>query len=146
MRLLQIVLSLGYSLLLGYIVFFARRRRFITDRTVNFTPLRNSYDEYTNFNVSFTIASYHFYANLVGNVLLFVPVPFVLCWLFKIKRSATLIYCCLGLSVFIEAIQYAGKLGVADIDDVILNTSGAAIAILYLRKAGKRSAIQVTRK
>ena len=62
--------------------------------------------------------------NLVGNVLMFVPVGALVAWLARRARVLTAASVGLLLSVAIEATQLGlGRVG--DIDDVVLNTAGA---------------------
>jgi glycopeptide antibiotics resistance protein len=71
-------------------------------------------------------------SNIAGNVALFVPFGFLLpiCWRTRTTVVAVAV-CALGLSVAIEATQFAERaIGVArtvDIDDVILNVAGACV-------------------
>ncbi len=67
-------------------------------------------------------------ANLLGNVVLFIPLglfPLLL------RKKSTSVWrvptCCLGAVIAVELAQYATGLGSADIDDLILNMLGAAI-------------------
>ena len=64
--------------------------------------------------------------NLVGNVLMFVPVGALVAWLARRARVLTATGVGLLLSVGIEATQLGlGRVG--DIDDVVLNAAGAAV-------------------
>ncbi|WP_456270956.1 VanZ family protein [Bacillus sp. AK031] len=72
--------------------------------------------------------------NTLGNVLLFFPLGFLLPLM---SSNLTTLKSVLGisfmLSTFIEVIQYAAKLGVLDIDDILLNLFGATLGfIIYL--------------
>ncbi len=64
--------------------------------------------------------------NLVGNVLMFVPVGALVAWLSRRARVLTAASVGLLLSVAIEATQLGlGRVG--DIDDVLLNSAGALL-------------------
>lgn len=63
--------------------------------------------------------------NVVGNVLLFAPLGFFGLLLSR-QRVAVVVGLCMLLSAAIEVAQYYGH-RVADIDDVILNSTGALI-------------------
>jgi len=68
------------------------------------------------------------FVNLVGNIAGFIPLAIILCLLFKPLRSAAACIGCIFLvSCSFEIIQLFTRLGVCDIDDVILNTFGGMI-------------------
>ncbi len=77
----------------------------------------------------------------VGNILMFVPLGFVLPIAVKKTRNfATTTFCLMGFSLGIEFIQYfIGR--ISDIDDLLLNTLGGMIgyALFYVfsKKFGK---------
>lgn len=67
---------------------------------------------------------------VVGNTLMFVPLVILLRGWFRWSFSATLVVV-LGLSLSIELAQYLLRHGrVADIDDVLLNVTGAVAALM----------------
>lgn len=76
---------------------------------------------------------FHFLGNLFGNILLFIPFSFIAVLVFKMQRWFRIVLLAFVLSLAIEVIQYYTGWGVADADDVILNTAGAAIGF-YLCK------------
>ena len=75
----------------------------------------------------------HFFINLLGNILLFIPFPFVLVIVFNKKQPAYILLSAFLLSLFIEVMQFIFKSGVADADDVLLNTLGATIGLLLVK-------------
>ncbi|MDD2217007.1 MAG: VanZ family protein [Eubacteriales bacterium] len=68
---------------------------------------------------------------IIGNIILFIPLGILLHLLF-VNRKYPLLKS-LGLvvasSLFIEGVQYLARIGVTDINDLILNTAGGAIGI-----------------
>lgn len=81
--------------------------------------------------------------NIVGNILLFMPIGLLLPLLFnRIRRFGAFIWRAAVISVAIEATQLFSRARTVDIDDVILNTTGAALGfVMYLAGAAiaKRS-------
>ncbi len=66
--------------------------------------------------------------NLFGNVIGFLPFGFILPVILDKMRSGWLIVLAgFGLSVTVEVIQLITKVGCFDVDDMILNTAGAAL-------------------
>ena len=81
------------------------------------------------------------FTNLIGNVLGFIPYGFILPVIHNGLRSGFLIILSgFGLSLCVETIQLVTKVGCFDVDDLILNTLGAALGYLafavcdYLRR------------
>lgn len=76
----------------------------------------------------------HAFINLVGNVVLFAPLGFLLPRTFpKIDRLWKLIFWVTVAMVLVEVLQLLTTLGSCDVDDVILNLSGAIIGYLVWR-------------
>lgn len=73
--------------------------------------------------------------NLVGNFVLFMPMglflPYLIKWINSIKKYLLLISLIL---ILLEAIQFITKRGAFDIDDYILNISGALIGYLIIKR------------
>jgi glycopeptide antibiotics resistance protein len=75
----------------------------------------------------------HFLLNFLGNLLMFVPFAFIMMVVFRVTKVPVILVVAFLLSVIIEAVQYFTRLGVADVDDVLLNTISAWIGILLCR-------------
>ena len=77
-----------------------------------------------------------FFINIVGNILLFIPIGILVPMLWKIKdRYVILIGFLISLSIEITQL-YLGR--VTDIDDLILNTSGVIIGLLVYKCVNKK--------
>lgn len=79
--------------------------------------------------------------NLLGNVIGFIPYGFILPVIARKCRSGFFIILSgFGISLLVETIQLITKVGCFDVDDLILNTLGAALGYLafavcnYLRR------------
>ncbi|KAB1503904.1 VanZ family protein [Corynebacterium sp. 320] len=72
--------------------------------------------------------------NTFGNILLFLPLGFLLMNLHR--RSSLRVVALIGLaiSLSIETLQYIFALGYSDIDDVLFNTLGAVCGALLARR------------
>lgn len=69
-----------------------------------------------------------FFRNLFGNIILFIPIGFLLPILSKkMRHFKTLIITMTVVMIIVELVQYFSLLGVGDIDDVILNVLGVAM-------------------
>lgn len=119
-------LAVLYFLVLGYLVFFARRRRHRIIRSVYLIPIKSTISQYREF-VQFDPLK--FYTDLFGNLLLFVPVAFVVRFLFPRTKNWQVILFGFLLSVSIEVLQYVFEVGYSEIDDVIVNTLGTILGL-----------------
>lgn len=92
--------------------------------TNNFTPFKEMF--------RYSVGSYKFYKNIIGNILLFVPFGFFSSYYLKNKKMYITMIVTLVTSLTIELVQY--KIGrVFDIDDIILNILGGIIGyLLYI--------------
>ncbi|MBM7652507.1 VanZ family protein [Neobacillus cucumis] len=76
-----------------------------------------------------------FIVNVGGNIVLFIPFGLFLPLKFpKLRRTLTVTLMGLSLSILIECIQLSMPNRCTDINDVILNTSGAYIGYRIFRK------------
>lgn len=76
--------------------------------------------------------------NFLGNLLLFLPLGVFLPLLFeRQRRFALFLLSVFALIIIIEGIQYLTALGSLDVDDLILNLSGAALGFGLWRLQGK---------
>lgn len=132
-RILKIALSTFYFIILTYIVFFARRRRHSYNHALNLVPFK----VFTDFKNNSGAGTYNYYSNLIGNIILFLPYPIILILVFKIHKLSAILLLTITLSFSIELLQFIFKVGVADIDDFILNTIGACAGYACYSLYGK---------
>ncbi len=74
------------------------------------------------------------FGNLVGNVVIFIPLGYFLPRLFQTMKN---VFCTMAVSlcliVGIETFQLISGFGVFDVDDILLNSMGALIGYLIFR-------------
>ena len=126
-KIITAILSVLYAAFLIYAVFFARRRHHLDIRYLNIIPFKNTINDFKDL---IDIGIFNYLLNILGNVFLFIPLPFLLAILFKMTRFSSILLTGFLLSFAIELLQYIFEVGVADIDDLILNTLGTAIGYL----------------
>ncbi len=127
--------SLLYFTILVYIVFFIKRRIGNHDyrNTVNLHPFKEKIQNIKTINGNDLSIHKDFFLDVFGNVLMFIPFPLALVWLFSVKLSYLKNFLFVVLaSLSIEIIQYLFNKGVSDIDDIFLNTIGGSIGLLVL--------------
>ena len=99
----------------------------LEQRSINLIPFY-SIKEYI-FSNSATIKSFAF-GNVVGNIVIFVPLGAYLSLFKKDKRVIRSLLLIFIVSLFVEIIQGILAIGASDIDDIILNCLGGLIGIL----------------
>lgn len=70
------------------------------------------------------------YANLFGNVLIFVPFGFFMPMASRYRSFFLTLFYSFGLSFLVEAFQLVTRVGSFDVDDMLLNTIGGAIGFI----------------
>jgi len=123
------VLFALYSCVLVYVLFFSRT-------AVSDYPILEYLKSFSNFVPLKTIMNYAklstkgfvtlAWTNIFGNFVLFLPMGMLLpCLLKRVDRFWKVILINLAMILGVEALQCVFRVGVVDIDDVILNISGA---------------------
>jgi glycopeptide antibiotics resistance protein/DNA-binding XRE family transcriptional regulator len=123
------IIFIYYSTLLFNMTIFAR---FTNIHSYNLIPFKSIYDIVTSNNMYFILI------NILGNLLVFMPIEYFMIELFNVvnfKKTLLINF----LIVFIcEIIQYIFKIGVFDVDDIILCFSGMMLFyFLYTKYKSK---------
>ena len=110
-------------------------------RSLNLVPFRTiaEYFVYLSDGAEY-LAPLRRYAavNLVGNTVLFLPLGAALPLLFpRLRRWIPFLTAVIGILLLVEAAQYILGVGAADVDDLLLNTLGAAAGFAAMRRFGK---------
>ena len=122
-----------YTLFLLYLMFFGFGRSQYDINIVRLIPMFST----VGF-VKQTILWKTIIINIFGNILMFVPFGFLGIVFPKLSNFWILILDFLFAIIILESFQYFTRLGVFDIDDVILNTVGVAIGFWIYRKWASR--------
>lgn len=125
----KLIFTIFYFTILFYLVFFIGRRRNGYSFDINLVPVKNTWNNYKYIK---EIGRFNYFSNIFGNIFLFVPLPAILKWYLKVSKFSTVLFIGLLLSISIESIQYVFKLGVADVDDVILNCIGTCVGYYFI--------------
>ncbi len=72
-------------------------------------------------------SAYNTIINILGNIIILMPVQFLIMKIFDIKNFKVSLIVDISLSLLIEIIQLISHAGVFDIDDIILNVLGMSI-------------------
>lgn len=141
---LALVILYFYIIALVTVTLLPFRTFLHSEPTANIVPVFNTIRDMVNtssdmksFMMSFWII------NILGNLLLLVPLAIIVPIIFEKCRSIkSIVLLCFFVSVTIEFIQYIsmylGNARAVDIDDVILNTLGAIIGFTVFKLINKR--------
>lgn len=125
LKLSHIIVFIYYVILLFNMVVFAR---YNSIDSYNLIPFKSIIDIFKNGT------TYEVIINVFGNLLVFMPLEYFLIELFKIKKFSINFILSFVIILLIELFQYVFKVGVLDIDDLILCTFGMMIFyIIYTR-------------
>lgn len=94
---------------------------------INLLPFTYSPDYFNKYESSFSLV-----IEIGGNILLFIPFPYCINILFRLRGGVLQFILSLLVSLFFEAAQFYWHLGFADINDFILNGMGALLGIYFL--------------
>ena len=112
-----------YFALLLKMLFFSRSGEV---SALNLVPFKSIYD-FLSGHSEFA------FGNVVGNILLFAPLGFFLPFLRRDKKIGINMLMVFAFSLLAEVIQYFLAIGIADVDDVILNCIGGLSGILLCK-------------
>ena len=104
----------------------------------NFTPLY-TIRNYVNIILHYPNSVYyrHCIINLVGNILLFIPIGFFPPRIFhKTARFFPFIAVCFGCLLLVETLQLLTLTGSFDVDDILLNMTGALLGFALSKLFG----------
>lgn len=128
LKISQIIVFIYYVILLFNMVVFAR---YNSIDSYNLIPFKSIIDIFKNGTL------YSIIINIFGNLLVFMPLEYFLIELFKVKRLPINFILSFGIILLIEIFQYVFKVGVLDIDDLILCTFGMMLFYIIYTKIKK---------
>jgi glycopeptide antibiotics resistance protein len=110
---------LPYAIFLLYLMFFGMGRFQYDENIVRLEPVIS-----TIWFIKGTISWFEIVKIVIGNVVMFIPFGF-LGWVFpQLKDLKNLVIAFVSAIVIVEALQYFSRMGVFDVDDILLNTFG----------------------
>lgn len=119
------IVFIYYVLLLFNMVVFAR---YDSVYGYNFIPFKSIYEALKSDNLYFMII------NILGNLLVFMPLEYFIINLFKVKKFSLNFMLSFVLILIIEILQFVFKVGVFDIDDILLSVLGMMIFFVIYNK------------
>lgn len=120
-----------YVLLVIYFLFFAETTgRTLSDRTYHYNLIL--FKEIKRFIVyREQLGAFAVTANLLGNVLIFLPFGMLVPFLTKrFKQFWSVVLLTFEVSVLVELVQLVARVGSCDVDDILLNTMGGMLGFV----------------
>ncbi len=122
------IIIVPYTLFLLYLMFLGMGRFQYDENVVRIKPILSTMQF-----IEGTIRWEDITRIVLGNVVMFVPFGF-LGWIFpQLKELKSLLFSFISAIVIVEALQYFTRLGICEVDDVILNTFGVYLGFLICR-------------
>jgi glycopeptide antibiotics resistance protein len=119
------IIIVPYVLFLLYLMFFGMGRTQMDDNLLTIEPIFST----INF-IKGCISWKDIVIIVVGNVVMFIPFGF-LGWIFpKLKELKSLLFTFISAITIVEATQYFTRMGIFEVDDIILNTFGVFLGFL----------------
>lgn len=123
------IIFVYYIILLFNMVIFAR---YNTINSFNLIPFKSIIEIFNNGNI------YSIIINIFGNLLIFMPLEYFIIELFEINKFLLNFISSFLIILIIEIIQYIFKVGVLDIDDLILCTLGMMLFYIIYNKTKEK--------
>lgn len=122
-----------YTVFILYLLFLGMGRFQYEDNLITVEPVFSTVKFVQN-----NIDRKYTFRIILGNVIMFIPFGFS-GWVFpKLKDLRSLIYAFISAMFIVEGLQYFTRMGIFEIDDIILNTFGAYLGWLLCGFADKR--------
>jgi len=125
-----------YTVFLLYLMFLGMGRFQYEDNLITVEPVFSTIQFIRN-----TIDWRVIIIIVLGNIVMFLPFGF-LGWVFpQLKDLKKLLYAFVSAIIIVEALQYFTRMGIFEVDDIILNTFGVYLGWLIRRFTEKKLAI-----
>ncbi len=122
-----------YTIFILYLLFLGMGRFQYEDNLITVEPVFSTIKFFQN-----NIDKKYTTRIILGNVIMFIPFGFS-GWVFpRLKDLRSLIYTFISAMFIVEALQYFTRMGIFEIDDIILNTFGAYLGWLLCRFVDKK--------
>ncbi|MDR2234911.1 MAG: VanZ family protein [Chryseobacterium sp.] len=120
------IVIVPYTLFLLYLMFLGMGRFQYEDNVIRIEPVFSTLQFIRD-----TIPWTDTVRIILGNIIMFIPFGF-LGWIFpKLKDLKPLLYAFISSIVIVEALQYFTRMGIFEVDDIILNTFGVFLGWLF---------------
>jgi len=122
------IIIVPYTLFLLYLLFFGMGRFQYDDNLLTIGPIIST----INF-IKGAVSWKDIVTIVLGNIVMFIPFGFLGWILPKFKDLKSLLFAFISTIFIVEALQYFTRMGIFEIDDIILNTFGVHLGFLFCR-------------
>ncbi|WP_312286234.1 VanZ family protein [Chryseobacterium gleum] len=127
------IIIVPYTLLLLYLMFLGIGRFQYDENLITIEPVLSTIKYIQGPNKTIDIVKI-----VLGNIIMFIPFGF-LGWIIpELKKLKPLIFGFISCIVIVEALQYFTRMGIFEVDDIILNTFGVYLGWEFCRMIEKR--------
>ncbi|WP_265129560.1 VanZ family protein [Chryseobacterium oranimense] len=119
------IIIVPYTLFLLYLMFFGMGRSQYEDNQITVEPVLSTIKFIHN-----TIELKYIVTIVFGNIIMFMPFGFLGWILPGLKDLKALLYTFISSIIIVEALQYFTRMGIFEVDDIILNTFGVYLGWL----------------
>ncbi|WP_276876288.1 VanZ family protein [Chryseobacterium joostei] len=127
------IIIIPYSLFLLYLMFLGMGRFQYDDNLITVEPVFSTIKF-----IQGAMSWKDIVVIVIGNIVMFIPFGF-LGWIFpELRKLKTLIFTFVSAIVIVEALQYFTRMGIFEVDDIILNTFGVYLGRRFCRFIEKR--------
>jgi glycopeptide antibiotics resistance protein len=127
------IIIVPYTLFLLYLLFLGMGRFQYDDNLLTIKPIVSTINFIKGASSWIDIVTI-----VLGNIIMFIPFGF-LGWIFPtLKDLKSLLFTFISVIFIVEALQYFTRMGIFEIDDIILNTFGVYLGFLLCRFVEKR--------
>ncbi|HCA07343.1 VanZ family protein [Chryseobacterium sp.] len=127
------IIIVPYTLFLLYLMFLGMGRFQYEDNLITVEPVFSTIEFIHN-----TIGWKDIVIIVLGNIVMFIPFGF-LGWIFpQLRDLKILMYTFMASIVIVEALQYFTRMGIFEVDDILLNTFGVYLGWLFCRCIEKK--------
>ena len=127
------IIIVPYTLFLLYLMFLGMGRFQYEENLITVEPFFSTIKFIQGPNKTIDILSI-----VLGNIIMFIPFGF-LGWIIpELKQLKPLMFGFISCIVIVEALQYFTRMGIFEVDDIILNTFGVYLGWEFCRMIEKR--------
>ncbi|WPO91877.1 VanZ family protein [Chryseobacterium sp. HR92] len=127
------IIIIPYTLFLLYLMFLGMGRFQYEENLLTLEPVFSTIKFIQGPNRTIDIVTI-----VLGNIIMFIPFGF-LGWIFPdLRKLKPLLFSFISCIIIVEALQYFTRMGIFEVDDIILNTFGVYLGWLLCRCIEKK--------
>ncbi|MCW1960717.1 VanZ family protein [Chryseobacterium viscerum] len=127
------IIIIPYTLFLLYLMFLGMGRFQYEENLLTLEPVFSTIKFIQGPNRTIDIVTI-----VLGNIIMFIPFGF-LGWIFPdLRKLKPLLFSFISCIIIVEALQYFTRMGIFEVDDIILNTFGVYLGWEFCRMIEKR--------